>query len=350
MHEAVATASTDIDLTAGQEAEVPRFRKRPRRMIPAEGTDDLYSQSWFPICRSHEVVQGQVTGRPFLGGKVAIYRGDDGIARVVSSYCVHMGADLSYGKVVGDRLQCPFHQFEFGEGGRCVSTGVGAPPPPHAAIFAFPTAERYGLVWAFNGEEPLWELPQLQRGEDRLVIAERDPNFGCDPFVITGNTFDWHHFSMLHDFTDVDPMSLDDVKWNAFTCGYSFTGRHWQGEPVAYDIDVLGTNIYLQQGTLDGRWYATVFAGAIDGPGKFRSFMQLLVEPADDTPQAATAAHYLSETFADLEMRFAVQDEAVLQHIHFGPGVLLPDDRPFTMYLNYLRRYPRGNPARDYLR
>ena len=37
--------------------------------------------------------------------------------------------------------------------------GPGDPPPPAARLFRFPTAERYGLIWAFNGEQPLFEIP-----------------------------------------------------------------------------------------------------------------------------------------------------------------------------------------------
>ena len=87
-------------------AERKRFVGKP---IPAEGEDGLFSQSWFPVCLSTEVPVGTIIGRDFLDGRVIVYRGQDGVARIQSAYCPHLGADLWVGKLVGDRVQCTFH-------------------------------------------------------------------------------------------------------------------------------------------------------------------------------------------------------------------------------------------------
>ena len=88
-------------------------RVRPRsKPIPGEGQDGLFTESWFPVCMSSELSVGRVIGRSFLDGRVAIFRGEDGVARVFSAYCPHLGADLAAGKVVGNRIQCGFHLWE----------------------------------------------------------------------------------------------------------------------------------------------------------------------------------------------------------------------------------------------
>src|SRR3546814_20071534 len=56
-----------------------------------------------------------------------------------------LGADLSNGTVDGDCLRCPFHHWTYDGSGRCVSTGIGDPPPPGARLFTFPTREKYGV-------------------------------------------------------------------------------------------------------------------------------------------------------------------------------------------------------------
>ena len=43
------------------EAE-PRV-ERPQRRFPREGENDLYSQTWYPICMSAELGEGEVIAR-----------------------------------------------------------------------------------------------------------------------------------------------------------------------------------------------------------------------------------------------------------------------------------------------
>ena len=136
--------------------------RRHQRSLPGDGEDGRYYQSWYPLALSSEVGIGEVVGREFLGGRVAVFRTMDGKAAVVSAFCPHLGADLSIGKVVGEHLRCAFHHWEFNGVGRCVKTGIGDPPPKTARLFRFPVAERFGIIWAFNGYEPLFDLPEFE--------------------------------------------------------------------------------------------------------------------------------------------------------------------------------------------
>lgn len=78
-------------------------------ILIAEREDSLFSQSWFPVCLTTEVPVGTIIGRDFLDGRVIVYRGQDGVARIQSAYCPHLGADLWVGKLVEDRVHCTFH-------------------------------------------------------------------------------------------------------------------------------------------------------------------------------------------------------------------------------------------------
>ncbi len=330
-------------------------RPRPRRAVRAEGADDLYSQNWYPICRSDELPVGRVLGRPFLGGKVAVYRTSAGEAQVVGGYCVHMGADLGFAAVEGEDLVCPFHQWRFAKGGRCVATGVGDPPPPRASLFAYPTTERWGMVFAFNGVAPLYPLPALQRPEETLLWRHRPVAITeCDAFMLTANTFDWSHFGLLHDFHAEPGAPEPVVAWGPHQCGFTFEGRHWLGERVVYALTIAGTNIYMQQGTIelhDGpRWYAMLLPIAQHGPGKSDPTMILATERGDGSPEALRQADYLLDRLEQMEMRFVEQDKLILNNIHFGPGYRTPADGPFFAFLDYLDRFPRANPGLHYLR
>jgi len=325
-------------------------KQRPIMKVPAQGDEGLYSQAWYPICRSSDIAVGQVIPRRFLGGQVAAFRGEDGVARVFSSYCAHMGADLSGGCVEGNTLRCAFHGWQYGDEGKCVGTKIGAKPPANASIFAFPTRERWGLIFAFNGEEPLWELPDLDYPDDELMLIEAPiTTLKCDPEMITANAFDWQHFATLHDFHSSDDAPDTVIDWNDYDCGFTFVGKHWLGEETTYRIHIYGTNFYTQQGTLDGYWYTMLNPMGQPGPQEMEFYMQILVPKGDGSPAARTRAEYKAQALMDMEVRFIAQDIPILNKLHFAPGYLIKEDKQFVEYLNWLRKYPRANPAINYL-
>ena len=99
-----------------------------------------------------------MVGADVLGGRVAVYRRADGAPVVLSAYCPHMGADLAGGEVHGDDLRCMFHFFRFGPDGALHRHPVRGQRAQPARVHSFPVAERWGLVWMFNGAEPLFEV------------------------------------------------------------------------------------------------------------------------------------------------------------------------------------------------
>jgi len=111
-------------------------------------------QNWFAVALSDEVAPGAVVGVPFVDGRLAVFRRDDGTIAALSARCAHMGADLAAGEVVDDELRCMFHHFCYGADGVCTRIPSGGRPPATARVHSFPVAESVGLVWVFNGESP----------------------------------------------------------------------------------------------------------------------------------------------------------------------------------------------------
>lgn len=74
--------------------------------IPANG--------WYRLLHSHELKNGEVRYIELVGREFALFRGVDGVARCIDAYCIHLGANIAVGgKVVGNCIQCPFHQWTF---------------------------------------------------------------------------------------------------------------------------------------------------------------------------------------------------------------------------------------------
>jgi phenylpropionate dioxygenase-like ring-hydroxylating dioxygenase large terminal subunit len=329
------------------------IRPKFRQSVPLEGDNGLYSQTWWPICLSKDLAVGGVKGVPFLDGKVVTWRGEDGVAHVQSAWCPHMGTDLSVGKVVGNAIQCAFHNWEFGATGQCIGARWAKKVPEKAALFNFPTIEKWGFIWAFNGEKPLFMLPDLDfgDGEGTLVRNMPVPINECDPFMFTANAFDFQHFGALHDFwpsEDVEGSAVD-IRFGEYDIEYAYEGQHWRGEEVKYRIRIFGTNIYLQTGTYQGRFYANLVCAGLPRQRYSDTWLSILMPRSGDTPEQAMRDQHDMDNIAYIEMKFIMQDAAVLNGIKFGPGFLLPEDKHFVKFVNWVRKFPKANPALHYI-
>ncbi|WP_221353474.1 Rieske 2Fe-2S domain-containing protein [Streptomyces beigongshangae] len=162
-------------MTLHQENQVrdaaPQRRLRGRA-VPAEGDGGVFSETWFPVRLSSDVPARGVHGCDFLDGRVVVSRDRHGEIRVFGAYCLHVGADLSIGQVTDSgNIRCAFHGWEYdGGSGRCAYLPSGDPVPPRASLYRFPAVERYGIVFAFNGLEPRFSIPDFDHPEDSLVL------------------------------------------------------------------------------------------------------------------------------------------------------------------------------------
>ncbi len=316
--------------------------------LPAEGENGLYSETWFPICMTRELDGEKIVGVDFLGGRVIAFRGQDGVARVLSAYCAHLGADLSVGTVIGNTIRCAFHHWIYNGDGVCVATKVGDPPPPAACLFRFPTAEKFGIVWAYNGERPRFQIPDFPYPESELELRTSliPGTMPCDPWVLSCNTPDMQHIKALHgvSFDSGDPH--DQVEWTEHSMLYDFHGHHAGGEPIEYRVGIYGTNIFYQSSTINGRWFGAMTPFAIPRAGQTNVFAVICAR-RQDSDDASTTEFLRSVT--ELEMRVLSEDMPVVNTIHFRPGTLTRSDRTLAKFFDYLRVYPRCNPSREFV-
>ncbi|AHD24037.1 hypothetical protein Y013_25080 (plasmid) [Rhodococcus pyridinivorans SB3094] len=314
--------------------------------IPPEG-EGGFTQTWYPICLSADVPEGKIVGRDFLDGRVIVFRGPDGAARVLSAYCPHLGADLSVGDLDDGTVRCAFHHWRFDVAGTCVGTGCGDTPPPRAKLFTFPVQERYGIVWAFNGEAPIFELPDFPFPDDGLAIRtlELDEIFPVDPWTFCANTPDVQHIKALHgiSFENGDP-DPDEFTWTDHSFRYALEGRLPSGDPIAYDLGITGTNIFYQSGSVNGRWFGFIMPFGIPYPGAMTSFMILAARGGDGDDTEA----FLDSVQA-LEEAIVADDRPVLHTIHFRPGTTTASDKALNRFLQYVRDFPRAHPSAEFI-
>jgi len=336
-----------------QDSIDPQQDATPRRAfkpVPHEGDDGLFRQSWYALCRSSDVRLGAVIGRNFLDGRVAIYRGIDGRVQVVSAYCAHIGADLSIGTVTGNSLRCAFHHWEYGRDGRCTRTGIGDPAPPAARLFTFPTVEKYGVVWAFNGLEPLFDLADPSRPLANLLQQTADAfQIAADPWVVCCNTPDWAHFATVHRFDFPRDGQNETLHFEPFGVRRTFTAtlEHGAGPQIAFEVTVRGTNLVLIEGVTGGKWFAVAACLGVPRPGQCDFFVTTLVDRSAEASDEAAAA--LLQSYAGIAANMGAEDSPIWNTMHFRQGALTRSDRALAFYLEQLRKFPRAHPSIDFI-
>src|SRR4029453_2358951 len=157
-----------------------------RRMHETAGG---FHRSWFPLALASDLGPGQVIGCDVRGGRVVCYRDAAGRAVVQGPYCPHLGADLSVGQVIDGQIRCAYHHWRFDCAGRCVDIPAGEKIPPGARISTYPSAEAWGLIWAFNGEVPLFPVPGIPGAKESELVYEAHlrGTRGVDPWVAVSN-------------------------------------------------------------------------------------------------------------------------------------------------------------------
>src|SRR5438093_1073799 len=177
-----------MDQNASHAASDGAVSQRGRR-VPPQGVGG-YDQNWYPLCLSSDVPAGSVKGYDFLNGRVIAFRGESGALAVTSAYCRHLGADLSGGDVIGDDIRCPYHHWSYAKSGACVKTATGDKPSASARLFKFPVEEKWGLVWVFNGEEPLYEVPHFsEHAEEELTYRPSREDEAIEQLIAMGQAF-----------------------------------------------------------------------------------------------------------------------------------------------------------------
>jgi nitrite reductase/ring-hydroxylating ferredoxin subunit len=336
---------------SGEHMTTPATGRRAVNPLPADGEDGLYYQSWYPVCLSHEVERGGIVGRDFLGGEIVVFRTDDNRITVASAFCPHLGANLSQGSVMEGTVRCAFHHWQFDQGGVCVRTATGEPPPKTARLFIFPSVERYGIVWAFNGELPIWELPSYERPERELVVKsfKIEPALKCDGWVFCCNTLDIQHIRVVHGIQFDDENFDDRVQWHKFGFDYRLSAQHQGGIALDWLIGIRGTHFFRQEGFYDGFWFGALTGHSCGKAGEHFVYVSVAVGVEDDSGRGRTVSER-TDTLSSLLVRTAEEDRGILDTIHYMPGRLIKSDQSLAKYLSYLRGFPRAHPSAEYIK
>ncbi len=166
----------------------------------------MFINFWYVAEESQNIGDTPVQAR-MLGQDFVLFRDQSGTVNCLSNVCVHRGGSLAHGKRKGDCVECPYHGWQFDGAGACTripSMGPDAKIPGRAKVDAYPTLERYGLIFAYLGDldeadrPPLMDIPEWGQEGWRSTFLKFDWNFDYKRSVENG--IDLAHNEFVHTF------------------------------------------------------------------------------------------------------------------------------------------------------
>lgn len=310
-----------------------------------------FHQCWYVVAIASELDEAPLLSKEFLGGRVVVYRKADGAPVVLSAYCAHVGADLGVGKLEGEEVECAFHRFRYGPDGKCTWVPGNNDVPEKARVFSYPAVEQWGAIWAFNGPEPLYDVPAWRDYEpDQLVTRVHETEqLPVEPWVLITNSWDFLHLRELHGLQfKEDPKNITQP--NPYVHEYDTVFEMPNIGTMSQRIRQSGTNTVALCATVNGEDSMALFSGTPLRDGVTASYSFAATpdtrDGSSEQDDAVEARLAIQEAFSD---QLLADDVPVLSTIRFKEGALLPDDRMLARYLRYVRSYPRMDPA-DFVR
>lgn len=285
---------------------------------------------WAPVALSNGVEAEKPLGVDLFGTRVVAYRDPSGNPVVQEAWCPHLGADLSVGQIVEGQIRCPYHHWRFDVAGRCAHIPTGDKIPPGARIAAYPTTEAWGLVWAFNGVEPLYPPPGIPGiAEGDLAVETRQRSIrDLPPWVPVSNGIDFQHLRTLHGLATTEP---DTVEFGEHMIEFRIeTDRYLQHGRIT------GTNVFAQHLRREGMDLYMLFAGAPIDAHRSRGFNAVGIRNSGN-PSVVAAQLQAVRGFVE---SLLAEDDPVLNTMRFKPGVFVASDRYLSRFFKYVREFP----------
>ena len=203
-------------------------------MAPGQSKDRFqgYPRGWFIVAFSDELAPGAMTSLQYFGQRMVLYRAEDGSVHCLDAFCPHLGADIAAGgKVIGRTVQCPFHEWRFGENGDCVEIPYCAKIPKGAALKRWTVRELNGMIYLWHcplNEEPAFDIPVLpiHESDEWLPWSHHKIRIKTHSKEIVENVVDVAHFGPIHgthvdvfENEFVDHMAIQRTKGIAYPRG-----------------------------------------------------------------------------------------------------------------------------------
>ncbi len=200
------------------------FRTRRSRRREPQTSDDLrlasyphpYPDGWYRLMTSKSLRRGQLRYFECLGRALVVWRGEDSDdVHAMQALCPHLGANLRHGRVRENRIECPFHNWQFTGDGRAACVPYSDSAPSRVAAESFPVQDVHGQIFMYHrsggarqqaGDEVPYPVPRLPEVDDGRFAFRGHYDAGRVHMHIiefVENAADFAHFIYIHERMNV---------------------------------------------------------------------------------------------------------------------------------------------------
>jgi phenylpropionate dioxygenase-like ring-hydroxylating dioxygenase large terminal subunit len=259
--------------------------------------------------------------------------------------------------VVGDSIRCPYHGWEYGPDGRCTKVPGTKCAPEGARQRTFAAEARHGLVFLFNGPEPLFPLPFFLGEDPARLVAGRPFSFAADCSwpMLASHAFDTQHFLSVHDRELIGAPEIDEpapfARRNRYTARVTGTGpfdrllRVFAGRTVAISITTFGGSLFFLTGSFRRAASCFMIAARPVGPDRCHVDGVCFARTRGTLLDALTVPVVLAVRRVFTRGYLAHESE-ILQHTRYQPWALTEVDADLVGYFRWQAALPKDAPAR----
>lgn len=319
---------------------------------------NVVTDGWYIVFKSSELKNKQVKSATICGQHLVFFRTESGAIHSMDGFCPHMGVDLGIGKVIGEKLQCFFHHWEFNQTGQCVHIPCQDEIPKKAKNRAYKTIEKLGFIWvnpSIDEEVAFLEIPEL-KGEELLYQADPFYLRSCHHHITMINGIDPQHLKTVHSINIEMNIEINQLNRNEIEIELNgrFSEDNFKDRLMSF---FLGKDYSYSMNYQDGCLAGLSILKGVSLFGKYKVISPLhmyfayrpieegktLVCPIYVTKKRPGLSGFIVSKFclSMTKMLFKAlqgEDGEVYENIRFNTECLLPIDRPVVTYLAYINR------------
>lgn len=145
---------------------------------------------WYPAVPSDTLRPGSMKALMMLGQPILVCRDRSGPVAAMRDLCPHRGMPLSFGRFDGERVECPYHGWQFDTKGRCRHIPAlvqgDTLQTDKVGVATYPVEETDGMIWLYIPDErglsgPLPPAPRLPLPSEAQQSFHISLTYTCTP-------------------------------------------------------------------------------------------------------------------------------------------------------------------------
>ena len=294
----------------------PRGRKW--REIEAAPLPTRYARGWHCLGLADSFRDGQPHAVEAFGRKLVVFALQSGELAVLNAHCIHLGGDLSEGRIVGDTIACPFHDWRWAKDGSCASVPYGKRTPVDRT--------RAWTAREVNGHLVIWHDPEGNEPPADVTV----------PVLEGYGTNEWSDWLWCDDVIETHPRELIDNL--ADPAHFFYIHGERKGGAADYFSNVFNKHVATQYMEMGGNQAASRYP--LDEPYHG--------QPDEINGFLRSESTWHGPAYSVDHLWWKLEDqEEVLQSVLFL-GILPIDLNRFRLFFGMLtRKDPRLNEAEN---